>query len=66
MADKDNDLKEKRGSFEEDFEKKFKSGIKKASTEHKHDLDREPKYDSDVMESGLGGFNEPDDDGIEP
>jgi hypothetical protein len=55
----------KRGTFEDDFAKKFESACKKAGTTHRHDLDK-AKYDLDTIKSGQGGFTEPDDDGIEP
>ena len=60
----DKETKETRGSFEDDFNKAFTSGMKKAATTHRHDLAKDPKYDADVMASGQGGFTQPEDDGI--
>jgi hypothetical protein len=54
----------KRGIFIDDFTKAFTSGMKKAGTAHRNELAKGPKYDSDVMAGGQGGFTEPEDDGI--
>lgn len=58
--------KTKTSSFADDFTKAFTSAGKKAATSHRHELAEKPKYDTDIMASGQGGFIEPEDDGIEP
>jgi hypothetical protein len=54
----------KLGSFLEDFTKEFEAGLKKAGTAHRNKLEKPPKYDLDVIQSGQGGFTEPSDAGI--
>jgi hypothetical protein len=64
MSGKEKDDKPKRGSFADDFAKAFTSGMKKTGTAHRNDLAKPPKFDLDVIKSGHGGFDEPEDDGI--
>jgi hypothetical protein len=46
------------------FNKAFEEASKRATEEYEKHKDDPPEYDRAEMESGIGGFIEPDDDGI--